>query len=1146
MTATCYSGPNSTRIILGRMWFGGSKVDGKGPKDRCLESAEKHGHAYLAARDIADGPKEYTHYGDFAEFAKIRGECCKSLKTRTLYELIRPDQPSWGYVDLDDRVALDSEGVDYPDHFKRLHDAFAFDVLGADPCKLKYNVSTATRKKEEILKVSYHIVVHGLVLTDIDARQYWCDSFSRYIREQLLDPDSTYYHDANMLLSTEHASSYIEQNIKEMLANPEAFYDDEGLKLMIDSHIYGKDWCFRSVGMHKFSERDPLASLRICGGSEDVRDHAIIVYPTTDISDAHIVTAPESWFGQGIHREKNRRQYTNRCHGAGVEQIARTIEAMKATSPGSFLMNVEQHMGDNGRLYYMSRWSVDPSVLCLICKKEKPHRSQGHGPRVCEFLDGRVIYTCWKKGPKHAVCIMDRREFIAEKVPFSDSYSLEKIKPFDVEDMADVLRDRSGDRKITHFVQSNCGTGKSERIRETVNELVRKFPDLRILCIVANISLSKEEDRNYKQLGAMGKEWVWEDSAFRALYSDPGFCHYQDRRGGFIKDSRVLIVLNSIRRLACSRFDVVILDEIYNTLSALSGTHLKNKAEVVKKLVEVIEGAKILIALDATVTAKVYNFIASYRPVDSIRASVNTYTRPTNRALKWINVDTKRSWKAVFVDRIVSECRDRLERGEKVFCPMSGAWAVSAVCEGLKDILSTKTWKSYTKDTPKKDLEEGANSAWAGLDFLITSPTITVGVSYTLHTFDSMVAGLINAPMYPEYTTMLQQMFRVRHLCKGDMTVFYRDSTTPMSRMETDFGEIKKNVLDTEARLLNLMAGDNADVVASWGDDGSRIFDANAPLLNLYCRNLQDVAVSRSHYKENLTRILRDDYGVRVEGDEVKIVSEEAAPLPKVEDADKDRAVYIMEHDEYNALKDKCDEGEVLTPFEKRLKNIYELAEFSYQIPRECRDEELAGLLDKDKCRTTFRAIRQHSRATELGKERYLANVLGVMQKSHSMFDLSTYKTGKDAKSLAATLHLLEGSGIGEFILDRESARTMTLPRDKVIELGNRIDQEIMDKQTYMRAVFGYRRRAGGGAGTLSFAQCSSLINTLLESTMGISARGSQSDHKKANDLEISKAAVLDFCERYRPEFWGNEAVLESIRHHGDQQDAMDETYQFR
>eukprot|EP00899_Mesostigma_viride_P002898 jgi/Mesvir1/12609/Mv06229-RA.1 len=137
-------------------------------------------------------------------------------------------------------------------------------------------------------------------------------------------------------------------------------------------------------------------------------------------------------------------------------------------------------------------------------------------------------------------------------------------------------------------------------------------------------------------------------------------------------------------------------------------------------------------------------------------------------------------------------------------------------------------------------------------------------------------------------------------------------------------------------------------------------------------------------------------------------------------------------------------------------------------------------------------------------------------------------------------------TGIEEFVLDRESARTMTIPRDKAIEIGNRIDREIMGSQTFMRAVFGYQRRAKGAGGTLSFAQCSSLINTLLASTLNISAGGTRMYHMKEQDLEISKAGVLDFCERYQPGWWGNEAELASLRHQDETHGSMDEGYHFR
>eukprot|EP00899_Mesostigma_viride_P001222 jgi/Mesvir1/110/Mv01677-RA.1 len=124
-----------------------------------------------------------------------------------------------------------------------------------------------------------------------------------------------------MLLNTEHAASYIEKNIKEMLENPEDYYDDELLQFMIDSHIYGKDWNFRAVGMHKGGERDPLASLRICGGSEDVRDHTIIIYPTTNTDGAQHVKVPESWFAVMATRRRRSTNTRTAVSGLGASRL---------------------------------------------------------------------------------------------------------------------------------------------------------------------------------------------------------------------------------------------------------------------------------------------------------------------------------------------------------------------------------------------------------------------------------------------------------------------------------------------------------------------------------------------------------------------------------------------------------------------------------------------------------------------------------------------------------------------------------------------------------------------------------------------------------------------------------------------------------
>eukprot|EP00899_Mesostigma_viride_P017889 jgi/Mesvir1/26100/Mv06819-RA.1 len=151
-----------------------------------------------------------------------------------------------------------------------------------------------------------------------------------------------------------------------------------------------------------------------------------------DVREAYVEDMATSQEGLEANAEfkgserKKVSQYSPRGHGVGSEQIARSIEAMAKVSPGSRIINVEEHAGEDGRTYYMSRWTVDPVVPCIVCKKDRPHKSAGHGPRVCEYSDARVTYSCWKKGPKHAECIMDRFEYVSESVEFTQVYCEDK------------------------------------------------------------------------------------------------------------------------------------------------------------------------------------------------------------------------------------------------------------------------------------------------------------------------------------------------------------------------------------------------------------------------------------------------------------------------------------------------------------------------------------------------------------------------------------------------------------------------------------------------------------------------------------------------------------------------------------------------
>eukprot|EP00899_Mesostigma_viride_P001435 jgi/Mesvir1/11292/Mv01086-RA.1 len=172
--------------LYGRKWWGGGNS-----KDVCKESADQCGHKYLVARDIAKGPKVFTHCKDLDDFKDLMKQCSKDPKTRTVYEIIRPDHVSKAYFDLDDEIPIGDVKPDLVAAFTCLLEAYVLDVLeGVDPDKFTYHTSVSDGVKDGMLKLSNHIVVGGLFLKNGDQRQDFIKGFGYYIREHFLDPDS--------------------------------------------------------------------------------------------------------------------------------------------------------------------------------------------------------------------------------------------------------------------------------------------------------------------------------------------------------------------------------------------------------------------------------------------------------------------------------------------------------------------------------------------------------------------------------------------------------------------------------------------------------------------------------------------------------------------------------------------------------------------------------------------------------------------------------------------------------------------------------------------------------------------------------------------------------------------------------------------
>eukprot|EP00899_Mesostigma_viride_P020801 jgi/Mesvir1/28722/Mv19691-RA.1 len=742
-------------------------------------------------------------------------------------------------------------------------------------------------------------------------------------------------------------------------------------------------------------------------GSDDIKDHLVNIYPTTDQTGVQTVEMPEGWKEHYMKKSGNAGRRTPNASismwktvsGTFVDasKVARSVEAIAQVSPGSRYMNTqEQFSVMRGGVVKVSRFTLDPGTKCLICKEN--HNSPGHGPRVEEYSDGEVAYTCWAEKPRQCkthIKIADRFEYVSSEVEFTEVYNEEKVRHFD---MAPIVRAVHPDstEKLTYIIQSNMGTGKSEANRAMIANVLDHYKDARVLLMFANISL------------------------------------------------------------------------------------------------------------------------------------------PTNRVLHFTRIEPGRGCEKEWIYQASRQVKKLLDAGKRVVLVSSEAGGtLDRVREQLGDSLNGVNTRRYTSKTPKGDLDLGANESWKDVQYLEYSPTISVGVSYTLPTFDSMVVMARNSDKHAPYTTTIQQMHRVRQLRDGDVHVYYLDSTTPATRPLADFKLIKSHTRQQVDEMFMMMKGFKSSVISSWGEDGERLFGDTSPAYNLLCRNLESIGASRSYYDVLMIKTLKERYGYVIAGEVQAGRSEEAPKLKKIEKEEFEPRMISAE--EYRELTARVgDRDAILTDAECKLLEMYELCHDRYKISEDLIDEGLIKELADEKALETYYAREQYSRVTELGWEAAIGEdiVDNRARKCENVFGLVRNKKIDHASRLTLARQLLAGSGIMEFCLDGKSAVSMAISRKRLTEAVNKLDRDwLYSYQGRFRSMFGYQRRGKNGPGCLNFEQCVRVLESILESTLGICIRTWREEHEKASDAYVSKDCMIAFFEKYKPEWWGKQVeISEGIR----------------
>lgn len=318
-----------------------------------------------------------------------------------------------------------------------------------------------------------------------------------------------------------------------------------------------------------------------------------------------------------------------------------------------------------------------------------------------------------------------------------------------------------------------------------------------------------------------------------------GFYDYQ-KRAGQIVARRVVVCLDSLHRVALKRFDVVILDEAVSVLLHFNSPLMSRAAENVALMDAHAAACGTLFLVDAAVDLPFVRRIVKH--FESSREGGfralwirNRFVRETNRRLA---VYAKPKAFAAH-DVILAAVRE----GQRVVvCSSTKRFVLELEERAARKCPSKRVVVHYggTKSADEEPLTN-VDDLWGQADLLVYSPSVSAGVSFEGARFDRLFANFVCSRYTPGVEIALQQLYRVRKLANGAMTVFY--SAFGASKAPT-------NVDDPDFRGLNPKI--------------KGAVDHTTPLGRLIAQGVLDMRKrSDDNFLGILTETLRRDHGVR-------------------------------------------------------------------------------------------------------------------------------------------------------------------------------------------------------------------------------------------------------------------------------------------
>lgn len=374
----------------------------------------------------------------------------------------------------------------------------------------------------------------------------------------------------------------------------------------------------------------------------------------------------------------------------------------------------------HGKLYARCRHCIGALYICDV--------AEGIGPAA-------AVPEKLKKPKKTPVAVQQDREARVRAICARD-YPTKKWKSSEVIQYKGVMNesrdfmDEYPDDVPTLHICAAMGCGKTEALRRHIARVQPKS----VLVISHRVSFTID------------------------ICAKFGYKSYREIAGEIntVTAPFVVVQCESMYKVALERYEMVICDEIESIMTQMFAPTHRRANCCWTVFARVLLLCDRLITMDGNLTQETIDVVSEIRDVRSVVIHNTAIPRGTVHKIT--------TNKAAAVALLMS----LIARGDRVVAPTSSLSMAKKLEKMIREKFPGRRVMMYTSETPDDVREEtlrNVNAAWINYDVLIYTPTISAGLSFNVHHFDSFVGFWYDTSC--DIFVVLQMSWRARNIGSG-------------------------------------------------------------------------------------------------------------------------------------------------------------------------------------------------------------------------------------------------------------------------------------------------------------------------------------------------------------------------------------------